>query len=213
MLKIGQKLREERVKKNLTLEEISKATKIRASFLSAIEKGDYKKLPSPTYAQGFVKNYAEFLGLSSNKASALLRREFDEEKALRILPKGLAGKEDFPVEGIKIRKIPIIIILIFLIVLGYIIFQYRYTFLNPPLEINSPKENAVIDSEIVEISGKTDSNSMVSVNNNPISVSDDGTFKKDIDLFPGKSTIKIKVTNRFGKETIIERHVEIKPGS
>ncbi|MCL5432759.1 MAG: helix-turn-helix domain-containing protein [Patescibacteria group bacterium] len=213
MLKIGQKLYEERVKKNLTLEEVSKATKIRASFLSAIEKGDYKKLPSPAYAQGFVKNYAEFLGLSANKALALFRREFDEEKALRVLPEGLAGKEDFPVEGIKIRKIPIIIILIFLVLLGYIVFQYRYTFINPPLDVNSPTENATINSEIVEISGKTDPNSTLTINNNPISVESNGVFKKEIDLFPGKSTIKIKAVNRFGKETVIERHVEIKPGS
>jgi len=63
MVNVGEKLYEERVKKGHTLEEVSKATKIRASFLLAIEKGEYKKLPSGTYVHGFVRNYARFLGL------------------------------------------------------------------------------------------------------------------------------------------------------
>jgi len=42
MLHVGEKLREERTRKGHTLEEISKATKIRLSFLQAIEKGEYK---------------------------------------------------------------------------------------------------------------------------------------------------------------------------
>ncbi len=49
MITAGQKLYEERIRRGLTLEEIARATKIRSSFLSAIEKGEYKKLPSSAY--------------------------------------------------------------------------------------------------------------------------------------------------------------------
>ena len=52
MIRVGQLLRDERVRKRLTIEEVAKATKIRTNFLSAIEKGEYKKLPSSAYAQG-----------------------------------------------------------------------------------------------------------------------------------------------------------------
>lgn len=52
-----------RGKKGLSINDAADATKIRMSFISAIERGEYKKLPSGAYIQGFVKNYIEFLGL------------------------------------------------------------------------------------------------------------------------------------------------------
>ena len=80
MIRAGEKLREERLKKHLTLEEVSRATKIKESFLLAIEKGEYKKLPPATYAQGFVRNYAGFLGMPEQEILAIFRREYDEEE-------------------------------------------------------------------------------------------------------------------------------------
>ena len=87
MTRVGEKLYEERIKKGYTLEEVSKATKIKVHFLQAIEKGDYKKLPSGTYAQGFVKNYAGFLKLPEHEMLALFKREYDEEK-LKVIHEG-----------------------------------------------------------------------------------------------------------------------------
>ena len=80
MIYVGEKLYEERVKKGYSLDEVSKATKIRSSFLLAIEKGEYKKLPSSTYVHGFVRNYARFLGLPEHEILALFKRQYDEDK-------------------------------------------------------------------------------------------------------------------------------------
>ena len=73
MVHVGEKLSEERIRRGLTLEEVAKATKIRASFLQAIEKGEYKKLPSGTYVHGFVRNYAKFLGLPEYEILSLFK--------------------------------------------------------------------------------------------------------------------------------------------
>lgn len=210
MVHAGEKLYEERIKKGLTLEEVAKATKIRVSFLSAIEEGEYKKLPSGTYAHGFVRNYAKFLGLPEQDLLALFKREYDEEKYVKVLPEGLARREDFPLRKIKFARTLKIILLIFPVLLIYILFQYRSAIFNPSLSVSSPVEGEVIRSQEVTVTGKADSNSTVSVNNETASLDKDGNFKKTVNVFPGKTKITVKVVNNFNKTTIIEKTVEVK---
>lgn len=62
---IGRELREAREKLGLTLEEAERATRIRAHHLEVLEKGDFEELPSPVQARGFMRNYADFLGLDA----------------------------------------------------------------------------------------------------------------------------------------------------
>ena len=80
MRTVGQVLKEERERKFYTLEEIEKATKIRKELLEALEEGNYKKLPPPTFIQGFIKNYGKFLNLDTEKLLAIFRREFSDTK-------------------------------------------------------------------------------------------------------------------------------------
>ena len=68
MKTVGSILREARVAKKLTLKEAEAATKFREKFLENIESDDYSRLPSLSYAKGFVKNYSEYLGLDINGA-------------------------------------------------------------------------------------------------------------------------------------------------
>lgn len=210
MIHVGERLSEERIKKGLTLDQVAKATKIRVSFLSAIEKGEYKKLPSSTYAHGFVRNYAQFLGLPEKELLALFKREYDEEKFVKVLPEGFARKEDFPLKKIKFARTFKIIFLVLPVLLIYIIFQYRSAIFNPPLSVSSPKNNSIVSSQTIVITGKTDSNSAVFVNNQTASVDKDGKFTKTITVFPGNVKIVIKVVNNFGKTTVMERQIEVK---
>lgn len=210
MIHAGARLYEERTRKGYTLDEVAKATKIRSSFLAAIEKGDYKKLPPGTYAHGFVRNYAKFLGLPEREILAVFNREYDEEKFIKVLPEGLLRKDDFPFRRIKLAQTFKIIFLVFLALLVYIIFQYRSAIFNPSLSISSPKENAVITGGTVTITGKTDSNSTVFVNNETASLDKDGNFKKTINVFPGTAKIIIKAVNNFNKTSIVERQIEVK---
>ena len=213
MIKVGQKFQEARLQKGLTLGEISQSTKIKVSFLEAIEKGEYEKLPSVTYAQGFVRNYARFLNMPEKETLALFRREFDEEKAIKVLPLGFSKTKDFSLSRFKSKQSLFLVFLVLLILLGYILFQYRGALFNPSISLSSPAENAVISSSVVNVVGKTDSNATVFVDNFSVSVDNNGVFTKVINVFPGKATITVKVVNRFGKETILKRDIEIKPGS
>lgn len=210
MVHIGEKFREEREKKGCTLEEVSKATKIRSSFLTAIEKGDYKKLPSATYAYGFVRNYARFLKLPEKETLALFKREYDEEKVLKVLPEGFSRDSDFPISKFKITQTFRIFILIILVLAVYIVFQYRAAIFDPSLIISSPVENSKISSRTVDIIGKTDPNSAVFVNSELAVLDKNGNFKKTINVFPGNIKITVKSINNFKRVTILERHIEVK---
>lgn len=210
MTHAGVKLHEERIKKGFTLDEVAKATKIRSSFLEAIEKGDYEKLPPGTYAHGFVRNYAKFLGLPEREILAVFNREYDEEKFIKVLPEGLLRKDELPFKKIKFAQTFKIVFLVFLVLMVYIFFQYRAAIFNPPLSVSSPKENAVITGGIVTITGKTDSNSTVFINNETASLDKDGNFKKTINVFPGTAKIIIKAVNNFNKTSIVERQIEVK---
>jgi cytoskeletal protein RodZ len=208
--RVGEKLYEERIRKGHSLEEISKATKIKVHFLLAIENGDYKKLPSGTYVQGFVKNYAGFLGLPEREILALFKREYNEEKLQKVIPEGLIRQDDFPLNKFKITQALKILPFIFIALLIYLLFQYRSAIFNPLLKISSPIENSVISSQTVMVVGKTDPNATVYVNSELAILDKSGNFKKNINLFPGKTKIIIKSVNNFNRSTTIERHVEIK---
>jgi len=63
LLELGETFKQKRKEKNLTLKEAENATSIRATYLQSIENGDLSKLISPIYAEGFIKQYASYLGL------------------------------------------------------------------------------------------------------------------------------------------------------
>ena len=66
---LGNTLRAERERQNLSVEDIEQGTSIRALYIEAIENGEYDKLPGEVYTRGFIKNYAKFLGLDGDEFS------------------------------------------------------------------------------------------------------------------------------------------------
>src|SRR6266545_6976166 len=52
-----------RERKGVDLYRAERDTKIRARYLGALERGDYKELPGAVYTKGFLRNYALYLGL------------------------------------------------------------------------------------------------------------------------------------------------------
>ena len=67
LTQIGELFKQRRKELNLSLKEIENATSIRMTYLQAIEDGEIHKLNSPVYAQGFVRQYASFLGIDGEK--------------------------------------------------------------------------------------------------------------------------------------------------
>ena len=63
MFEIGSSLREARLRQGVDLVEAEQATKIRAKYLRALEDERFELLPAQTYVKGFLRSYADYLGL------------------------------------------------------------------------------------------------------------------------------------------------------
>ena len=63
MFEIGNSLREARVRQGLDYAQIELGTKIRSKYIKALEDEQFATLPAQPYVKGFLRTYAEFLGL------------------------------------------------------------------------------------------------------------------------------------------------------
>jgi transcriptional regulator with XRE-family HTH domain len=90
MFEIGASLREARTRRGLTAEDVQKAIRIRDRYLTALEQEDWELLPGDAYTKGFLRAYAEYLGLDGN----LYVDEFNSRYARRdehpFMPEPLA---------------------------------------------------------------------------------------------------------------------------
>jgi len=199
MKKVSQLLKEKRIEKGLSIEDVEKEIKIKKVFLEFIEDGKFHDLPSESYALGFVKNYASFLGLPLNTISPLFRREYESD-SISVVPEFRRTQHKFNKSIFTNPKIFFALFIVFVISL-YIFFQYSSLIFSPKLIVVTPKENLISDKNVVEVTGKTDQYNTVFVNGDEAYTTLQGTFKKSVYLFSGEQKISVVAKNRVGKET------------
>src|SRR2546423_12562064 len=83
MFELGNSLRDVRVRQGLDHAQVEQATKIRAKYIRALEDEQFGILPAQTYVKGFLRSYADFLGLDGQVYvdeydSRFLTEGFDE---------------------------------------------------------------------------------------------------------------------------------------
>jgi cytoskeletal protein RodZ len=90
--KFGERLRRERELREVSLDELSKATRISNRFLQALENEDWEKLPGGVFGHGFVRSIARYLGL----AEEALLGEYDLARAEKLPPPPSKSEERIP---------------------------------------------------------------------------------------------------------------------
>jgi cytoskeleton protein RodZ len=73
--RIGTLLRRTREGRRIAIADAAATLRLKVSYLEAIEKGAYERLPGHAYAVGFVRAYAEYLGLDGDEAARRFKRE------------------------------------------------------------------------------------------------------------------------------------------
>lgn len=212
MKSVGEILREAREKAGVDFSEVEKATKIRKHFLEALEKNDFGKIAEATIVRGFIKNYGEYLGLSSRDLLAIFRRDFIEDKKGQILPRGVYE----PLYQPKFSWTPKLTIAfsigsLFLILVFYLSFQLFRLLGAPRLEVYSPSNGESFKVNEAEVWGKTGSDAVVTINGEMVLVLEDGSFKKNVRFLTGENKILIEAISRRGKKTKIEKTVYFSP--
>ncbi len=76
----GTILKETREKKGLSIEDVSRATRILREYIEALESDDYPALPSETHTKGFIRKYARFLGIDPEELVSLYERQREEQR-------------------------------------------------------------------------------------------------------------------------------------
>ena len=123
---LGELLRQQREEKNFSLKEVENATSIRTAYLKAIEGGEVANLISPVYAQGFIKQYAFFMGLDGDQ----LVKEYQD--AFGVAEKqnfayGIGTLEPRGPSGVSVRWIPYVfygVLIIGLLTLAWYFARY-----------------------------------------------------------------------------------------
>jgi hypothetical protein len=77
VFEIGSSLREARIRRGLELAQVERDTKIRTRYLAALENEDFDALPGPAYARGFLRTYADYLGLEGQRFVDEYHSRFD----------------------------------------------------------------------------------------------------------------------------------------
>jgi cytoskeleton protein RodZ len=120
MFEIGNSLREARLRQGLDFPEIEQATKIRAKYLRALEDEQFDILPGQTYVKGFLRTYAEYLGLDGQLYVDEYNSRYihvDEETPLRARSTSSLGRSGPRFESsvvlIALASIAIVTLLVF----------------------------------------------------------------------------------------------------
>ena len=209
---LGEILKEEREKKSFSLVDAENATKVRAKYLCALENSRWSELPQEVYVRGFVLAYAKFLGLKDEEVIALYNKES------RVHRKSEKTKISYN-QSLKNQRVLITPkVLAYFALSSFVVFMFSYIIYqvlhfagNPNLRIFSPGNNSILESDSVDLSGITDMDTFVVVNNENIPVTDDGHFQSKLKLHSGVNIIKVKAVNKAKKETMEVYTVEYKP--
>src|SRR5262249_40780770 len=110
----GERLKRERELREVSLEEVSKATRISARFLEALENEDWKRLPGGVFGHGFVRSIARYLGLSEESLLA----EYDLARGESANPAPAKPEERIPSPP---KWIPVAMVLSVLLLLAGLI--------------------------------------------------------------------------------------------
>ncbi len=201
---LGEKLRKLRSDKRISLGEVSKATKIQVGYLECLEEGNYDKLPADVYTKGFLRSYADFLGVDET----ILIRLYDKEKGIkRNLEKDFKPKTE-KIKPINISSFvftpqKIVAVAVVVVVILGLFFLYREvdSFASAPnLLILSPDNNSEVKGNSVYVKGSTDKEAALFINGQPILVGDDGKFGENLTLQSGLNNITVRAVNKFKKE-------------
>ena len=213
MRTVGEILKSAREKASLSYSDIEQSIKIRADNLELLEKNDFSKIRGGgIIARGFIKNYAEFLGLSAKDSLAIFRRDFQEAETGEIVPRGMVK----PFKTPKFAWTPKLtagfgLVFVFLLLAGYLFYQYFLFLASPRLSLSSPGNGALEKQSVVMVVGKTDPDASLFIDKKIKSVDEDGSFKEEVVLSPGENEIVIEAVSRKGKTSKIVRQVRYEP--
>lgn len=201
---VGDCLRRRREESGLALREASRQLGIKFEYLDSLESGDYRNLPPQVYVRGFIKSYANFLGLDGGQLIKIYNRELNfaaEGEKKKISPRSPSHRLDLrQYLTITPRILTFAASLIVVSALGYYFLHQINSFNSKPyLFLKSPTADSVVREKDLVVSGQTEGDAILQINGQDISVNADGNFQQQITLSEGKNSLVVEARNRFNR--------------
>lgn len=204
--KVSQLLLAARQKKRIDLEKASADLRIQIKFLRALETADFKIFSTAVQTEGFLKNYARYLGLAPEEVLAFYRRDLVPDFFAKSLLKSAPGRRNL----VTPERFTFFSLLVLLIIFALYLFgQYRSFWQAPPLTVEVPKGDVQIKDLQVTIRGRTCPDCQVSLNDQKVNVSPEGKFVTSLSLRDGVNQLTVVAQSRAGRETTVTRTVTV----
>jgi cytoskeleton protein RodZ len=110
VFEIGSNLREARMRQKLELADVERATRIRARYLMALEEERFDIFPGTAYAKGFLRTYADHLGLDAQRFVDEYNSRFAQEEELQAAP-AVRVRRPRKWRDLRLAAIPIAVLL------------------------------------------------------------------------------------------------------
>jgi cytoskeletal protein RodZ len=201
---LGEQLKRMRSEGRITIHEVSRETKVPVKYLEMIEEERYESLPPDVYVKGFLRSYADFLGVDRKKLINLYSRERDIKNNINGNGKPKNPTKNKRVTNFVVTPKIFTAAVVILVILGGFLYLYneigRFAAI-PRLVLTQPASNEEnIDGNSITVVGFTDEDAKLTINGQPVVVNDKGEFRENILLQKGLNTLSIKSVNRFNKE-------------
>ncbi|MDB5084069.1 MAG: hypothetical protein JWN30_955 [Bacilli bacterium] len=172
MDQLGNVLRMAREKQGLSLSDIQQLTKIRTRYLEAIEEGDMSSLPGIVYAKGFIKSYAEQVGLDGQtllEEHGLAAPEPDQllERPVQSTPMRRKSSSLSPQTKSYLLQVTIVLVLLCLVVVAF-----QFVIKRAPRSPLSPAASSQLNLDgntlaNAPVAGSTNATNVPNSTNNP----------------------------------------------
>ncbi|MGO9309303.1 MAG: helix-turn-helix domain-containing protein [Spirochaetia bacterium] len=138
MESIGEKLRLARERNNLTIDQVARETHVAKRFLKALEDEDFAAFPGETYAMGFLRSYAEYLGLNAEELVGIYRNIKIQEQPLPM-NELLESKPRLPPMRIIVFAVAAVLALA---AVGYLVYRATARAAGPAASAQNPSQPA-----------------------------------------------------------------------
>jgi len=205
---IGELLTFERKRRGLSLAQLAEQTQVNPEKLRALEDNRFELLPSSPFVKGYLRSCARVLSLDSQALIAVLRRDYKESQGGRLVPRAAESAGRFSFWQSKIFSWPILSVAAFVLALIFYGFAQWYRATRPPqLELLEPKDQAAVAAQVL-VSGYTESDSLLVVNETPVALNPDGFFQTTLNFSDeGLALIKVEAIDEAGRSAMLERTV------
>lgn len=191
------------------LEMVAEELQISPLYLDALEQGDYGNLPCLVYTRNFVKCYGQNLGLNLPSLMELFEKEWElfhkhQQRLLGIDEKGVSKRDLWRMpRWIRWAGTTVVISSIF-VYLGSQLYALRQP---PMLTIHTPEEEVMTESQLIQISGQTEAEVALSINNQTILSDAEGNFSEKVALQPGLNLVEIQAKKKYSQPNTVFRKI------